>query len=440
MKQLHSPNRLLIVLAAAVVVLALAGVGLLGAYFFLARQPAPAAGWVDPTTAVLPDAIAPELAVLTLAGESDERIIRAALDAREPETAYTTLAYSALLPDNTRSGNWLLLARAYRERDPARAAVCYQAALDLVALGPALGDLARADVALQVARGYADLQQPWIAPLALAQAENIARYSLTLLPAQRRDLLTQVVTTYEALGEAQIARALRDKFDLYASGSGVTLPVAPQLLSILRGTVVLPQPVVNALVVRQTAAARLAARWLTGDSNLRAALTQALGQALLDEDAARGAFYAEAESLPLADRLALLHDQVIWLAIKQRVARVGYGVSLVPEWEQQAAEINVALAQAYTALINGYGQQLDTLEPVEAVQARVELLRQAMLWLRLGLFPDAPAEAILSEQLAEAARQLWTRQGGAGLTIVAQDVRGQRFYLLAGSDSAPAAP
>ena len=40
----------------------------------------------------------------------------------------------------------------------------------------------------------------------------------------------------------------------------------------------------------------------------------------------------------------------------------------------------------------------------------------------------------LSAQLAEASRQLWMRQGNAGLTVIGQDVDGQRFYLLSGSD------
>ena len=57
------------------------------------------------------------------------------------------------------------------------------------------------------------------------------------------------------------------------------------------------------------------------------------------------------------------------------------------------------MSTAYTDLVNGYGRQLDTLDPVEALTARVELLRQAVLWVRLGLFPDQGAEEALSRQL-----------------------------------------
>lgn len=440
MKQLRFSKRSLLFLGIAAGVLALAGIALLAAYFLLSRQPAASTGWVDPATELSSGGIAADVAVLTLAGEPDDRVIRAALDAGEAETAYATLVYSVLLPDNTRSGSWLLLARTYREQDPARAAVCYQAAFDLATLGTSLSDVARADVSLQVARGYADLQRDWIATLGLAQAENIARYSLTLLPAQRRNVLTQVVDAYEELGEAQIAATLQSQIATYTAGTGISVQSAAQLLPSLRGAVVLPQPVVGALAARQGAAANLAARWLASEPSTRTTLAQALGQALSDEDAARSEFYAGAEGLELADRLALLHDQMTWLSVKYRVASLGYGVSLVPEWEQQGSAIGQALAQTVTALINGYGQQLDTLDALEAVQARVELLRQGVLWSRLGLFHDQQAEALLSEQLAEASRQLWARQGGAGLTIVAQDVRGQRFYLLAGSDSSQSTP
>jgi hypothetical protein len=206
------------------------------------------------------------------------------------------------------------------------------------------------------------------------------------------------------------------------------------VLPTLRGGVVLPEAVVSALAARQNAAADLAARWLSASGSDRDALAATLGQAFLAEDAARSAFYQTADQLSLADRLALLHDKLAWLVVKYRVAQRGYGVSLVPEWEAQVEEIATALSGAYTELINGYGQQLDTLDATEAVQARVELLRQGVLWTRLGLFPDVNAEEPLSAQLAEASRQLWTRQGNAGLTVIAQDVDGQRFYLLSGSE------
>lgn len=436
MQPKRASNRLLILLVGAVVLLTLAGLGLLGAYFFLSREPAQAAEWVNPTTLVANEAIAPDVAVLTLAGESDSRVVDAALDAGEQETAYATLAYALLIPDNVRSGSWLLLAQNMQARDPARAAVGYQAALDLASLGPTLSDLARADIAVQVARGNAALARDSIARLALAQGENIARYSVTLLPAQRRTILNQVAQGYRNLGDVELAQGITAHMDEYAAGPGVVVSQTPALLPTLRGSVTLPTAVMTALAARQQAAAGLAARWLAAGPSTRDTLAQALGQTLRSEDDARAEFYAAADALPLADQLALQHDRISWLTIKLRAARGAYGLSLVPEWEEQADTMAAELADVYTALINGYGQQLDTLDEVEGVQAQVELLRQGLLWTRLGLFTD-DAEQVLSEQLADASRQLWMRQGGIGLTVIAQDVQGERFYLLAGSEGTP---
>ncbi len=418
----------------AVALLAITGLVLLGTYFYLSRQATAEAGWVDPKTPVDSSLIAPDLAVLTLAGEGDDRIVRAALDAGERETAYATLAYSALLPDTVRSGQWLVLANAYQADDPSRAGIAYQAAMDLSALGPTLGDPARADISLQTARGFSTLDQSWLASIAVAQAEAIARQSLTLLPAQRRDILGQVASTYERLEQADAARNVRDNLAAFSAGPGVvTEPVPPQLPA-LRGNVVLPLELTAALGARQQAAATMAARWLAASSGERGGLASALGEALAREDAARAAFYGAAGNLSLPDRLALLHDKVNWLTVRLRVARGAYGVSLVPGWEQQVDAIATELSAAYTEMINGYGQQLDALGAVEKLSARVELLRQGVLWVRLGLFPDQGAELALSEQLAEASRDLWTRQGSIGLTIVSREERGRALYLLAGSD------
>ena len=434
MNRLRSSNWLLIGLAAGMILLALAGVVLLVVYFSLSRQPAVNDVWTSPLAGVKAEAIAPDLAVLTLAGEADERIIRAALDADETETAYATLANSALLTDNLRSGGWLLLARQLQAQDPARAAVAYQTALDLASLGPSIGDMGRAELSLQAARGFTALEKDKLARLALTQAESIARDSVTLLPAQRRSLLGQVADVYQTLGDTKAARGIREHIDANAAGPGIAVNTRSQLLPTLRGGVVLPEQVVSAIAARQNAAADMAARWLSTVGGGRDTLVQTLGQALAAEDVVRTEFYQTADQLSLADRLALLHDKLAWFVVKYRVAQRGYGVSLVPEWEAQVADIAAALSSTYTELINGYGQQLDTLDATEAVQARVELLRQGVLWTRLGLFPDANAEKALSEQLAEASRQLRARQGNAGLTVIGQDIDGQRFYLLSGSD------
>ncbi len=430
MKQTPKRNWLWIALAVGMVILVVAGLALLGTYFYLSRQAAAGIQWQNPVEAVRTDAIAPDLAVLPLAGEPDERVIQAALDAGELETAFATLAYSTLLPDALRSGHWLLLAPRYAERDPLRATVCYAAALDHAALAPTLNDNVRADLALQAGRGFAAVKQPEVARLALAEAESIAQHSPILLPSQRRDLLVQTAAAYQALGDAQIAAALRARLDAASTGPGVKIEPFPQFLPQLHGGVTLPEAVTAAIIAREDAAAALAARWLAAAPDARTVLTVTLSQALRAEDIARAGFYSGATDLSQEDRLALLHDRVTWLTVKLRAAAGGYGVDLVPEWRGEQEQLRGELTVAYTDLINGYGQQLDSLDVADASIARVELLRQAMLWVRLGLFPGN-VEELLSGQLSDAASALWARQGGVGLTVTSQQMAGRRFYVLA---------
>jgi hypothetical protein len=432
MRSVSESNRLFLGLAAGVAILVIVGGALLGAYFFLSRQPKVDLGWVSPLDSVDGERVAPDLAVLSLAGELDERVFRAALDAGEKETAFAALAYSLLLPDNIRGGHWLLLAPYCRQADGVRASVCYQAALDLAALSPTLNDAARADLSLQAARGYAEVGQQQPARMALAQVENIARHSVALLPAQRRAVLGQLIEAYRSSGDNQAASSMQKLMGEGSAGPGITVEPTQAGLADLRGSVVLPTSVANAVVARQQAAAQVAAEWFQTDENGRFELAKRLGAALTEEDRIRSEFYTASSGLSPADRLALLHDQVAWLTTKYRVARGDYGASLVPAWKEQVEQVRAALAEAYTQLINGYGQQIDALSPADASHARVELLRQGVLWSRLGLLPGN-VESALSEKLAEASRQLWTRQGNAGLTVVVQDVGGTRFYLLSGS-------
>ncbi len=143
MKSLQKPKWLFPALLAGIILLAVAGVALLGIYLYLTLQPKSDVRWTSPLGNIQSRQVAPELAVLTLAGENDDRVIHAALDAGETETAYASIAYSLLLPDAVRSGHWLLLAERYRQSEPGRSAMCSLVALDHAALSPALGDIAR---------------------------------------------------------------------------------------------------------------------------------------------------------------------------------------------------------------------------------------------------------------------------------------------------------
>jgi hypothetical protein len=427
-------NWLATFLVAGVILLVIAGLALLGSYFTLSRQPSAAAPVAKPIEAVQGGAVAPDLAVLTLAGEDDGRIIGAARSAGELETAYATLAYSTLLSDSARGGDWVLLAEDFAKRgDLTRAAVAYRAAMDMASLAPTLGDQARADLSLQAARGWHRLTQKAQARLALAQAEEIARHGLSMLPAQRRSTLVRAIELLRSMGETDAAQTLNAQLAVASQGPGVQVEPPGVALPGLRGSIVLPSEVATAIAERQAAAAAMAARWLATDEQERAALSAALGAALEAEDAVRTQAYGRLGELSSADRLALLHDRIAWLTVRYRVARGGYGTSLVPAWEVEVDAIGQALQAAYIELINGYGQRIDTLDAEALDFARVELLRQGLLWSRLDLFPG-DVEENLAQQLADASSQLRARLGEVGLTVAPSEESGMRFYVLTGSD------
>jgi hypothetical protein len=77
---------------------------------------------------------------------------------------------------------------------------------------------------------------------------------------------------------------------------------------------------------------------------------------------------------------------------------------------------------------------LDALDAASFDTARVELLRQGLLWSRLGLFPgDGGGE--LGRQLIEASEQLRQRQGETGLSISTSEEAGVPFFVLRGDRS-----
>ena len=428
------PNSLMVGLASAALILVVAGIVLLVAYFNLSRQSVADATWANPLAETKVGAVAPDLAVLPLAGEEDERVIKAALTAGEVETAYAGLASSTWLSDASRSGLWLLLAQRFLATEPARARLAYRVALDQAALAPYLSDAARADLSLQAVRGFMALDERDLTRAGLTQAESIAQHSLTLLPAQRRAVLDAVLAVYGQLGDDQAANALKAARASADLGPSISAGEGGAILNGLRGSIVLPPEIATAILARQQAAAALAAEWLSASISERESLAADLGRALVDEDQARARFDSSEGSLTDADRLALLNDKIAWLSTKERVSSKGYGVSLVPAWENQGDEIRRALAEADTELINGYGKLLDALPEEKAATARVELLRLGLSWTRLGLFPGQ-AEQALGDQLQEAAREVWRQRSESGLAIVRRDVGGHSLYLLSGVET-----
>ncbi|MCS6844136.1 MAG: hypothetical protein NZ528_07425 [Caldilineales bacterium] len=397
-------NRLLIGLVAALVVTLLVGLLAIAAYLRLTRGRTDVWTWQDPLLAVDITRVRSDIGVIPLVGDSATASVQEALAAGEPDSAYALLVYDTRLSDGERMGQLLPVARAFEQVQAADlAALSYQQMHSLAALSPTLSDYERARGSLDAAAGFLGLGKPRAARPILAQAEVLARYSPTLAPVQRQEILQRLGPLYSEAGMAreaqEVAMALRGPLALPDSrlAPGPFLPA-------FQGQFTPPAEVQAAELNRRRAAVAYITAWdATGGRDVQAARA-ALAAALQAEDAARQAAFPAslqaAASLP--DRAAVLQDRIHWLTLKLRVAAGALGFTLLPQWQVAVDGIAAELVQTYDQLWDNYDQQAAQLPDADQVNlARVEILRRALLLARLGLYPT-PSQDNLALRLAEA--------------------------------------
>jgi hypothetical protein len=143
-------------------------------------------------------------------------------------------------------------------------------------------------------------------------------------------------------------------------------------------------------------------------------LVSALREALVAEDQAKLPYYdAQLASTPqLSVQISVVQARINWLSIKYRVARQGYGISLVPEWELQAEAIRAELTKSYELLFALYADLIVAMPEAEQIDlATEEILRRENLAGTLGRYPNYPAEQRISQLLQATAHLVETRPG-----------------------------
>jgi hypothetical protein len=347
------------------------------------RRAAAAAAWRDPANDIQPQAIAPDLALLSLAAVPDEQMLALAIEANELETVRALLAFSADLTDQQRMNGWLWLACRYQEAgQTGRAAQAYRLAGEGAILSGHLPDLLRVETLLTVGQQLITLHDKLSAHYYLSQVALIGAHAPHLTDYARRWLLEQLIPYILQAGGKRddwlvLAKAVKNGT---AQGGNLAF-TAPN-----------DTPGKDALLMtaqdsRQAAAAALLSALTLNSTQPSADTTQTdliqlnrsqTRQALLAEDAAIASYLAR-ETGPAAQETRLR-----WLLFKRRVAAGGAGAGLMPEWETSRAHIDAALTAAWSDWL-----ALHTAPTSSNPRTAASAVRQAIMAAHWGLYPDA---------------------------------------------------
>lgn len=406
-----SRTRLLWILVAFTVVLLIIGVVSGGIYLVTRRGPVSVATWQDPVQAVSPQQVSPDLTLYPLAGALELETLDAALANGDLETAYALLVYAMDLSDAQRVGRLVLLGQRFAEQEDFadRAQLCFQQVYDLAVLSPSLNDAVRSDALLRAGQGWAAMDQMVRAEESFAQVYTLAVASPYLQTATRQALLTNLAVAYESLDLQEKARACREK-SIELGQVAVARPEAVIARSpdLPLGDERVSSPEVGALEEARRQAAYGLLQTVSSGAEPPASQVLLVAEALLAEDAAKISLYRQeldATTQPRR-RIDVGWQLVRWLMVKYQVAQGALGLSLVPEWETEAAKIQSELSKAYEGLLFDYEDLVTAMPDASLVgPGRYEMRRMIALCGRLGHYPNYPAQQV-AEKVQDSVSEL----------------------------------
>lgn len=359
----------------------------------------------DPLTAFDAAQVSPGLALNALSGDSANALAYQALNAGELATAHALVLFDTQAIGSQRSGLMMQLARAYAN-DAEQAAQVYKLAQALAILDPTIPPIERNQNLVQVADGFFIAGQEEAASESAYQALTMAAQLPDLVPAQRADLFASLIPVAEELGDDQLLQTVEDLArNPFLTPTGILPP--PQLRQ-LADPLTPDEALLHAQTTRQMAARQLSDRLqYTGGEDIEPERL-ALEIALRTEDQVRNDYFGRMLNggISLNQQVTLLADHRAWIALKAQVALQGFGLSIVPDWENNS---NYILQDLGTVTSN-MDVNLDALAkmqpvPTEQVVLQVEALQWLALQSDLGLYPDAPVSS-LSQRLEIAQNSL----------------------------------
>jgi hypothetical protein len=374
--------------------------------------------------------IDPALALAGLGGAPEAEVIVEAIDKERLETALAGLLFSPELADKESAGDFLFLADAYMANNQLKnAKFGFEMAGTIATLSPDIPDTVRAAIFMQAGEGLISLNEPELAKFYFDQAFAIASGSPNLQAAHRRPILQQLQKNYILLNERELARQSLD-----LSANPPDLDFLPETTALLpQGEAIpLPRSIQEAETNRWIKAQELAALLVERGGHASPAAITALEEALIEEDKQKLPFFEDelASTTQLSEKINITLAKIKWLSIKYRVAKQGYGLSIVPEWEADAEQIRADLTKTYEKLYPLYADYIVALPEVSQIdQATMEKLRREVLAGELGRYPNYPVEQ-RRKQLLDTSSHLMANQPELKIFIGTNNLAGQDRFML----------
>jgi hypothetical protein len=165
--------------------------------------------------------------------------------------------------------------------------------------------------------------------------------------------------------------------------------------------------------------------WIANGGQTSRGQIRALEATLIDEDLRRTSFYQQQladEALGVHQRALVLWDQAQWLIIKNRIASGLMGISLVPNWEAERPAIRQNLHDAFVELQKTLADSITLLPTQQQPEAQIDLYRNALIWARIGLYPDAD-QIFLGNAMNDAIAQWSDATGVVPVATIGEDGR-----------------
>ena len=362
----------------------------------------------DPLASLRATRIEPPLALAELAGDPAEALAYQALQAGHLETARAIITFRRPVDGGARLSLLLKMAQEFAAAgEPSIAVSLFYQSRAIAILDASLSPAEQSQALVQVTQGLLAAGERAAARDSAAQAYRVARLAPTLLPAQRSQLFANLQPLVDQLDDPQLRQQLNE-FARNPFLAVTTTELAHGRLWQLVEPLAHDTALSTAIATRHQRARELVNRMdFTGGADIEPEQV-ALAQALLAEDRARGEYVGAMQQAGLTSgqQAWLLLEQRDWLLLKVRIASLGFGLSLAPEWEANRA----ALLRETSAVTNALDNALQAVAGADADPTHQALMTlEAHRWLalqhELGHYPESGADA-LSQRIRAAEETL----------------------------------